>query len=72
MVIGAALGAQTGVLMSHNPLDACTSGPLMQTAECLTAEVLHTNFQLGKPPSVHIMVCQMKNSSVPEHGLVRA
>lgn len=36
MVIGAVLScSKTVVLMSHNPLDACTSGPLMQTASVL-------------------------------------
>lgn len=53
-------------------LGACTSGPLIQAVECLIAYVLHTNFQLGKPPSVHIMVRQLKNSSVLERGLAQA
>lgn len=67
-----AAGAQTVVLMSHNLLDARTSGPFIQTVECLIAQVLHTTFQLGKPPSVHIMVHQLKNSSVLECGLAQA
>lgn len=38
MVIGAVrCCSKTVVLMSHNPLDACTGGPLMQTGECLIA-----------------------------------